>query len=99
MALLDENLKLNDEEFKDIFGHKHIFSEDFIQLYLAAFWKNQEGCSSTCRMYRFPISDGEWHHLVYTIKHIDENGAEWRESALFEVEIPHNALVLYFSNS
>ena len=37
MALLDENLKLNDEEFKDIFGHKHIFSEDFIQLLFSSF--------------------------------------------------------------
>ena len=78
MARLDENLK-----FKDIFPPRLIFGEDVILISLASFWKNQEGCSSSCRMYRFPISDGEWHHLVYTIKHIDENGAEWRESALF----------------
>jgi hypothetical protein len=83
MAFLDENLKLNAEDIKDIFGHKHIFGEDVIQLYLASFWKNKNGCSRSWPLYRFPISDGEWHHLVYTIKHVDENGAEWRESALF----------------
>ncbi len=83
MALLDENLKLDDEDIKDIFGHKLIFGEDVILIYLASFWKNKNGCSRSWSMYRFPISDGEWHHLVYTIKHVDENGAEWRESALF----------------
>ena len=83
MAFLDENLKLDAEDIKDIFGHKHIFGEDVIQLYLASSWKNENGCSRHWSLYRFPISDGEWHHLVYTIKHVDENGAEWRESALF----------------
>ena len=83
MALLDENLKLDAEDIKDIFGHKFIFGEDVIQLYLASSWKNKNGCSRSWPLYRFPISDGEWHHLVYTIKHVDENGAEWRESALF----------------
>ena len=68
---------------KDIFGHKPIFREDVILIYLASFWKNKNGCSLSWSLYRFPISDGEWHHLVYTLKHIDENGAEWRESALF----------------
>ena len=83
MAFLDENLKFNAEDIKDIFGHKFIFGEDVIQLYLASSWKNKNGCSRSWPLYRFPISDGEWHHLVYTIKHVDENGVEWRESALF----------------
>ena len=84
MALLDENLKLNNEEFKDIFDHRLIFAEDVILISLASLWKNKVGCSGSMPMYRFPISDGEWHHLVYTIKHdVDENGAEWRKSALF----------------
>ena len=69
---------------KDILGHKPIFREDVILIYLAAFWKNKNGCSLSWPIYRFPISDGAWHHLVYTLKHIeDKNGAEWRESALF----------------
>ncbi len=83
MAFLDENLKLDGEDIKDIFGHKLIFGEDVILIYLASFWKNKNGCSRSWHLYRFPISDGEWHHLVYTLKHVDENGAEWRESALF----------------
>ena len=83
MAFLDKNIKLDNEDIRDIFGHKLIFEEDVILLYLASFWKNKNGCSRSWSMYRFPISDGEWHHLVYTIKHVDENGTEWRESALF----------------
>ena len=83
MALLDENLKLPAEEFKDIFDLRLIFAEDVIQIYLASFWKNKNGCSRSWSLDRFPISDGEWHHLVYTNKTVEANGAEWRESALF----------------
>ena len=47
MALLDENLKLNDEEFHDIFDPRLIFRQDVILISLASFWKNQVGCSSS----------------------------------------------------
>ena len=62
MAFLDENLKLDAEDFEDIFRHKLIFGEDVILIYLAASWKNKNGCSRYRSLYRFPISDGEWHH-------------------------------------
>ena len=72
-----------EERENDPFGPQIIFAEDFIQLYLASFFKNKDGCSLSFLRGEFPISDGEWHHLVYTTKHVDENGAEWTERALF----------------
>lgn len=82
---IDINRKTADlEDIKnDPFGPKILFAEDFIQLYLGSFFKNKGGCSLSFLRGEFPISDGEWHHLVYTNKTIDENGAEWRERALF----------------
>ena len=67
---------------KDPFGPQIIFAEDFMQLYLPAL-KNKVVCSLFFLIDEFPISDGEWHHLVYTNKTIDEKGAEWPERALF----------------
>ena len=72
-----------EERKNDPFGPQIIFAEDFIQLYLASLFKNKGGCSLAFLRGEFPISDGEWHHLVYTNKTVDENGAEWRERALF----------------
>ena len=82
---IDINRKTADlEELKkDPFGARIIFAEDFIQLYLASLFKNKGGCSLSFLRGEFPISDGEWHHLVYTNKTVDENGTEWSESALF----------------
>lgn len=82
---IDINRKTADlEDIKrDPFGPPIIFREDFIQLYLASFFKNKGGCSLSFLRGEFPISDGEWHHLVYTNKTIDENGTEWRQRALF----------------
>jgi len=72
-----------EERQNDPFGPQIIFAEDFIQLYLASLIKNNGGCSLAFLRGEFPISDGEWHHLVYTNKTVDEKGAEWRERALF----------------
>ena len=72
-----------EERKNDPFGPQIIFAEDFIQLYLASFFKNKGGCSLSFLRGEFPISDGEWHHLVYTNKTVDENGTEWTERALF----------------
>ena len=68
---------------KDPFGPRIIFAEDFIQLYFASFFKNKGECSFFSLRGEFPISDGEWHHLVYTNKTVEENGGEWPERALF----------------
>ncbi len=82
---IDINRKTADLEDiqNDPFGPQIIFAEDFIQLYLASFFKNKGGCSLSFLRGEFPISDGEWHHLVYTNKTVDENGTDWRERALF----------------
>ena len=72
-----------EERRNDPFGPQIIFAEDFIHLYFASFLKNKGGCSLSFLRGEFPISDGEWHHLVYTNKTVDENGTEWRERALF----------------
>ena len=59
MALLDENLKLDGEDIKDIFGQSvatkayfWIFQpEDVILIYLATFWKpDKNGCSRSWSM-------------------------------------------------
>ena len=83
MAHLDKNRKFDIEDIKDIWGPKLIFGEDVIQLYLASFLKNKFGCLLSWSKHRFPISDGKWHQIVYTIKNVDENGAEWEEKALY----------------
>ena len=46
---------------------------------------NLIGCRTDWSLHEFPISDGEWHHLIYIIKppYVDENGKEWTERALF----------------
>lgn len=94
-----------EERENDPFGPQIIFAEDFIQLYLASFFKNKDGCSLSFLRGEFPISDGEWHHLVYTNKTVDENGAEWTERALFidgtlnRISIPIPIGLLAFPNN
>jgi len=82
---IDINRRTTDREEieKDPFVARIMFAEDFIQLYLASLFKNKGGCSLSSLRGEFPISDGEWHHLVYTNKTVDENGTEWTERALF----------------
>ena len=57
-----------------------IFDKDIIRFYLT-----HRGCRNSTVGWRFPISDGQWHHLVYVIgaPHIDENGLGWWETAIF----------------
>ncbi|MDE0088663.1 MAG: LamG domain-containing protein, partial [Candidatus Poribacteria bacterium] len=82
---IDINRRTADfEELKqDPLGARIIFAEDFIQLYVASLFKNKAGCRLSFLKGEFPISDGEWHHLVYTTKPVDKNGAEQTERALF----------------
>jgi hypothetical protein len=82
---IDINRRTADREDieRDPFGPRIIFGEDFILLYLTSFFKNKNGCPLSFLRGEFPISDGEWHHFVYTIKTVDENGTEWTERALF----------------
>ena len=82
---IDINRKMADlEDIKqDPFGPRILFAEDSIQLYLASLFKNKDGCSLSFLRGEFPISDGEWHHLVYTTKPVVENGEEQTERALF----------------
>jgi len=71
-------------KLRGIFEPPFIFKEDVISLYLSSFFKNQNGCSFSLLKGNFPISDGEWHHLVYTTAtHVDEKGGDWTERALF----------------
>ena len=82
---MDINRRMADLEDRknDPFGPQIILAEDFILLYLASFFKNKAACSFTALRGEFPISDGEWHHLVYTNKTVKENGTELRKRALF----------------
>ena len=59
--------------------------KDFVMTLLGSRKLNIIGCSMSRSLHEFPISDGEWHHLIYIIKppYVDENGKEWRERALF----------------
>ena len=60
------------------------FAKDTIRFYLA-YKIGERGCSTSAPPWRFPISDGEWHHLVYMngMPYVDENGREWRGQASF----------------
>ena len=59
--------------------------KDFVMTFLGVRKLNIIGCSMSRSLHEFPISDGEWHHLIYIIKqpYVDENGKEWAERALF----------------
>ena len=62
------------------------FTKDVIRFYLT---NKMEFKPTVCQHLtdglRFPISDGEWHHLVYIngAPYVDEDGHEWRERAIF----------------
>lgn len=64
------------------------FTKDVIRFYLTDKSELKVGlpiCDHSTSGLRFPISDGEWHHLVWVnaALHVDENGREHRESAIF----------------
>ncbi|MCY3551120.1 MAG: hypothetical protein OXH39_11730 [Candidatus Poribacteria bacterium] len=66
------------------FDNNISFNKDVIRLYLA-YKSGQRGCRHSASGWRFPISDGEWHHLVYVngVPYVDEDGRELRERAIF----------------
>ena len=67
---------------------KHVdnvnFAKGIIRFYLAR-GSEQIGCSYSVTESSFPISDGEWHHLVYVngMPYVDEDGRELQGRALF----------------
>ena len=70
--------------FKPNFDEKINFTKDVIRFYLT-YKLGQHGCKHFTFGRRFPISDGEWHHLVYArgTPYVDKDGREWRETAAF----------------
>ncbi len=60
------------------------FSKDVIRFYLTD-KVGPVGCRHSTSGWRFPISDGEWHHLVYVngAPYVDGAGQEWQETAIF----------------
>lgn len=77
---IDINRMTNDRRH-DVFGPAFIFGEDSMLLYLPSVIENKNGCSLSILTGRLPISDGKWHHLVYTTQHEDKN--ERSERAFF----------------
>ncbi len=72
-----ENLIINDDDSIS-------FDKDIIRFYLTHKLRAHR-CWNSTSGWRFPISDGEWHHLVYIngVPYVDENGRELRERAIF----------------
>ena len=60
------------------------FTKNVIRFYLTT-KVGLFGCRHSTSGWRFPISDGEWHHLVYVngVPYVDEAGQEWQETAIF----------------
>ena len=77
---------LKNQVLKKLVINDHlIYAENVILTFLSSFKTNMLGSWDSISMHRFRISDGEWHHLVYTIKppYTDEKGNMWVETALF----------------
>ena len=72
-----EHLMLNNDD-------EISFDKDIIRAYLTHKLRAHRCWNSTAG-WRFPISDGEWHHLVYIngAPYVNENGLELRERAIF----------------
>ena len=60
------------------------FDKDMVRTYLTHKLRAHR-CGTSTAGWRFPISDGEWHHLVYIngVPYVDENGHEWWQRAIF----------------
>lgn len=60
------------------------FDKDMVRTYLTHKLRAHR-CGTSTAGWRFPISDGEWHHLVYIngAPYVNENGLELRERAIF----------------
>ena len=74
------NLAVNPGNFDDNIS----FAKDIIRLYLAL-KPGADKCEYMASGWDFPISDGEWHHLVYVngAPYVDEDGVKWQERAIF----------------
>ena len=63
------------------------FHEEHIIVHVGTYIKqgNAETRGYSVSGWKFPIFDGEWHHLVYVngLESIDESGKKWRERALY----------------
>ena len=88
------NVLLKGEKFLDPllrfgpFDENINFTKDVIRFYLTNKMELKLGppiCQHLTSGLRFPISDGEWHHLVYINGplYVDEGGVEWRERTIF----------------
>ena len=60
------------------------FTKDIIRLYFA-YKSGQNGCKYSATERAFPISDGEWHHLVYIhgMPYVGKDGQQLRGRVLF----------------
>lgn len=63
------------------------FHDEHIIVHVGTYIKqgNLETRGYSVSGWKFPIFDGEWHHLVYVngLESIDESGKKWRERALY----------------
>lgn len=71
-----------------ICGHPNYkYDEEHIIIHVGTYIKqgNSEKRGYSVSGWKFPIFDGEWHHLVYVngLESIDESGKKWRERALY----------------
>ena len=78
----------NSLEFGPNFDENINFTKDVIRFYRTnkmVFPLGLPVCKHSTKGLRFPISDGEWHHLVWIngVSDVDENGREHRESAIY----------------
>ncbi|MCG9132185.1 LamG domain-containing protein [Candidatus Poribacteria bacterium] len=77
----------NSLEFGPKFDENINFTKDVIRFYRTNNVELKVGppvCKHSTAGLRFPISDGEWHHLVWVNgADVDENGREHQESAIY----------------
>ncbi|MDE0313553.1 MAG: LamG domain-containing protein [Candidatus Poribacteria bacterium] len=75
------NRALNKEDI----GDQLIYGENIILTFLLTFKANIIGRSEYFSIHRFPISDGEWHHIAYVNEpsYFDEDGEEVKVNSLF----------------
>ena len=78
----------NSFEFGPNFDENINFTKDVIRFYRTnkmVFPVGLPVCKHSTEGLRFPISDGEWHHLVWVngVSDVDEDGREHRESAIY----------------
>lgn len=67
--------------------HSYKYLDEHIIVHVGTYTKqgNLETRGYSVSGWKFPIFDGEWHHLVYVngLESIDESGRKWRERALY----------------